>query len=117
MNAIYKQVKGDKIIKWGMSLALFLFIVESFFLLFFYRSLPPVVPLFNQMPWGESTLGTRVEIFLPILIGIIFFILNFFLVTRFYEKMPLLSRMLGITTLLIFMLLLVFVLRTLQLIL
>jgi hypothetical protein len=117
MKKLFKYVKTDKIIRLAISIAFLLLLFEIGFILFSYFSLPPFLPLFNQMTWGDSRLGTRIEIFLPVMITLLFFGLNFFLLNRLYEKMPLVSRMLGITTLLVTILSFIFVARTLQLIL
>ena len=117
MKEIFKHVKGDKIIKWGLSTVVIIIIVEIAIVAIFYFSLPPVIPLFNQMPWGESRLGTKPAIFLPTMIAVAFLILNFSLITRLYEKIPLVSRMLCITTLLIALLSFIFIVRTMSIIL
>jgi hypothetical protein len=117
MKEIFKHVKEDKIIRWGLSLVVLLLIIELLCIFLFYFSLPPVIPLFNQMPWGESRLGAKPAIFLPVAIPLAFLMLNFSLITRLYEKIPLISRMLSITTLLITVLSCIFVVRTLYLIL
>lgn len=117
MKEIIKHIKADKIIRWGISISGILLCVEIGYILLFFFSLPPYIPLYNQMPWGESRLGTRMEIFLPVVITLAFFILNFALLTGLYEKLPLVSRMLSITTLLITLLSVIFVVRTLLLIL
>jgi hypothetical protein len=83
----------------------------------FFLQLPPIVPLFNQLPWGDARLGAKYEIFLPLVITTVFFLFNSFLPRKLYSNMPLVSRILGITTLLCALLSLVFVIRTLQLIL
>ena len=117
MKKLNNLLKTDKIIKWGTLGATILLVFTVIYTLFYYFSLPPFIPIFNQMPWGMARLGTRVEIFMPIAIGIIFFLWNLFFMTKFYDKMPLLSRMLSATTFLICLLTFIFTIRTLQLIL
>lgn len=68
------------------------------------------------MPWGEERLGIKIEIFLPFLITLLFFSLNFFISLRLYEKMPLVSRIVNITSVLLCVLSFIFVIRTIQLI-
>lgn len=116
MNGLFKLVKGDKIIKWGISITIILIVFEVVYISLFYFSLPPIIPLFNQMPWGENRLGAKPAIFLPLLITISFLLLNFFLITRLYEKIPLASRILSITTLLITLLSFIFIFQTLRII-
>ncbi len=117
MNATFKQIKADKIIKWGMGLSVVILAMELAYILFFYFSLPQLIPLFNQMPWGESRLSGKIAIFLPVLIAVSFCLLNFSLLARLYERIPLISRMLSIASLLITLLSAILVFRTLQLIL
>ena len=112
MNELFKLVLEDKITKWGIILSGIFLILEIIFIGVFYFSLPPVLPLFNQMPWGENRLGARPAIFIPVLISIAFLVFNFFILGRLYEKTPLLSRMIGITSLLISILSCIFIVRT-----
>lgn len=112
MKEIFKLVLEDKITKWGMILSGVFLMIEIVFIAAFYFSLPPLLPLFNQMPWGDKRLGIKPAIFIPVLISIAFWIFNFFILARLYEKTPLLSRMIGITTLLLSILSFVFVIRT-----
>src|SRR5437879_222778 len=93
MKKLFKYFRTDKIIKWSLSCASLLLLSEIAYTAFFYPSLPSLVPLFNQLSWGEERLGTRIEIFLPSLIVFLFLICNFFLINRFYEQMPLVSRL------------------------
>lgn len=116
MNELFKHIKSDKIVKWGVILASSLLILQTLYILIAYTSLPPFMPLFNQMPWGEGRLGSKIEIFLPIVITIVYTSVNIFLILKLYTRMPLASRILSITTLLITVLSCIFVTRTLLLI-
>jgi len=117
MKGLFKYTKTDKIVRLGIVTAGLLVLIEAIFTIVFYFSLPPFLPLFNQLPWGEERLGTKVEIFIPVLITFFFLIFNLLLLNRFYERMPLLSRILSITTLLITLLSFIFILQTLRIIL
>lgn len=116
MKELFKHIKSDKIVKWGIILASSILIVQTIYVLIAYISLPPYLPLFNQMPWGEGRLGTKLEIFLPIVITVLYASVNILLIARLYTRMPLASRILGITTLLLSILSCIFVTRTLLLI-
>lgn len=117
MKDLFRYIKSDKIVKWCIILGGILLLSEATYILFFYFSLPPFLPIFNQLPWGEERLGRKIEIFLPSIITISFFVFNLFLLNQLYEKMPLVSRILGITTLLIVIISFIFTLQTLHLIL
>ena len=117
MKELFKHIKSDKIVKWGIIVASSLLIVETLYVLIVYVSLPPYLPLFNQMPWGEERLGSKIEIFLPIIITVLYAAVNTFLIAQLYTRMPLASCILSITTLLVTILSCIFVTRTLLLIL
>ncbi len=116
MKETFNQIKSDKIIRWGMGSAGVIIAIELLYILFSYLSLPPLIPLFNQMPWGESRLSNKLAIFLPLVITFIFFFFNFFLLSKLYKQIPLISRMLSVATLLIALLSAILIFRTFQLI-
>ena len=116
MKEAFKQIKSDKIIRWAMTLACLLLLLHALYLAIFYFSLPPVIPLFNQLPWGEARLGSQIEIGLPLIITGIFIIFNYVFLAKMYSTMPLVSRILSITALLGSLLSFIFIVRTLQLI-
>lgn len=116
MNGIFKLVLNDKIIKSGMIAAGSVLLVAILAIMIFYVSLPPLIPIFNQLPWGPPRLGSTIAFFIPTALALFFFVGNFFLITQLHEKTPLLSRILSITTLLISILSIIFVMRTMQLI-
>lgn len=116
MKGLFKKLNADRIIKLSNYFSIGILLIHLVYIIFLYNFLPPFLPLFNQMPWGEEQLGTRTEIFLPLLITVSFFLLNFFLSNWFYEKMPLVSRILSITALLACVLSSIFIVRTIRLI-
>src|SRR6266513_1206634 len=115
MHGISNKVLHDKITKWGLILSFVFSLFGIAYILVVYFSLPPLLPLFNQMPWGEKRLGIKFAIFLPVIVSLVFLSLNFLIMGRIYEKVPLLSRILSITTLLISILAFIFVIRTIYL--
>lgn len=117
MNEVSNLVKADKIIRWGMTFSFVILLLQAILLGAFFLQTPPIVPLFNQLPWGDTRLGAKYEFFLPLVITTAFFLFNYFLLRKLYISMPLVSRILGITTLLCTLLSTIFVIRTLQLIL
>jgi hypothetical protein len=117
MNEAFKKIQADKIIRIAMSISLGLIVMHALYIAIHFLSLPPVLPLYNQMPWGETRLGSKLEIFIPLAITITFFLFNYFFLARLYNAMPLVSRIIGITTLLVSILSIIFIIRTLQLIL
>lgn len=60
-------MKEKRSIRLGVNIAIFFILISIFSLLFFWRKLPPQIPLFYSHPWGEDQLGQPV--FLWILPG------------------------------------------------
>lgn len=116
MKKLIRRINADKIIRLATYNSLLIILFQLILIVIFYNSLPPVLPLFNQMPWGIERIGTKIEIFLPLLLTTIFTIMNLILGLRIHNKMPLVSRILSITGLLACILSFIFVLRTIQLI-
>ncbi len=117
MNAVYKHILNDKILLVGFFISLICNLITIFLLILFYKQFPPFIPLFNQFPWGDARLGTPILFFIPYFFGLVVLVTNFFLANFIYPKLPLLSRMLSLTTLLCTFFILLFTLQTLQLIL
>ena len=117
MKELFKDIRNDKTTNIGFLTTVIVIIVTFLLTLFFYGRLPPFVPVFNQLPWGEERLGETLTIFVPILTSSLIFILNLITSTLIYKKIPLVSRMLAGTSLLIAALTFLFVIKTIILIL
>ena len=117
MKKLFKYTKTDKIIRLTTQIAATLIVFELLYTAISYFSLPPLVPLYNQLSWGEERLGLRFEFFIPSLIALIFLFSNLLLINKIYEKMPLVARIISITTLLISLLSFIFTVQTLHIIL
>jgi hypothetical protein len=116
MKKLIRVLRSDKIL-FRFSILTLVFILISFlWTLIRYRDLPPIVPIFNQLPWGETRLSEKPGIFLPLIIIASIFALNSVVSTSIYEKTPLISRMLSVTTFLVSLLGLLFIFRTIELI-
>ena len=117
MNVFFKRLSSDKIVVWSFFATLSLVLTNLILTALFYSHLPPVLPLFNQMPWGKARLGTKEQIFIPISIAFLIFIGNLIFSASLYEKIPLVSRIVCITSFLISLFALLFIIRTFQIIL
>jgi hypothetical protein len=117
MKKLLSNIKNDRITSKGYLFTFFLLIITALYALIYYRNLPPFIPLFNQAPWGEQRLIEGIGIFLPILIGTTIAIVNLILSSVFYRKNPLVPRILTLTSFLIAILTLLFIIRTIQIVL
>lgn len=116
MNALYKKLSADKIIIVSLAATSICLITSSICIAFFYRSLPPFVPVFNQMPWGYSRLTSTSMFFLPLFLSFLISIINTVIIYYFYDTMPLASRILAMTGALIAFFIVIFTIQTIQLI-
>lgn len=116
MKDFFKEIIQDKTITSAYFInALFIF-SSIIITLLFYGNLPPLIPIFNQLPWGEQRLGTTVTIFIPILTSLITTISNLIISTIIYKKIPLVARMLAAISLLVGILTLLLEIKTIILI-
>lgn len=117
MNGLIKFLSNDRTIWFSILISLSLLFVSLVLAGLFYRNLPPLIPLFNQLPWGADRLFGKLGIFIPIIVSLVVIIINAFVTRYMYERMPVTARMLNVTGFLISLLTLFFVFRTIQLIL
>lgn len=116
MKVFINDFRKDKITRLGFIGSFVVGLASFVFVLFYYNNLPPFIPVFNQLPWGEQRLGTTIAIFLPILIAFLTLLFNLFFSLLTYMKIPLVSRILAVTSLSVSFLVLLFTVRTVQLI-
>jgi hypothetical protein len=117
MKEFFKDVKSDKL-TFRVFITTCIFILLPIpYILFFYRNLPPYLPIFNQLPWGQSRLAPPWGVFIPSLISFGILISNLVLSSVLYKKAPLVSRMLAVISFIIAILTLLFIFRTIQIVL
>lgn len=112
MKLSIKELFSDKTFLIFFIGSIFFIIIHLIFVLATIKNLPPFVPLFNQMPWGETRLGEKIQIFIPISIAFLFCISNFLISGYFYKSLPLVCRFLAVTSFLISFLAFLLVVRT-----
>lgn len=92
MKEKFNLMFSDQFVRISISLS-FLFVLPLVFLIIYtYQNLPPLIPFFNSMPWGEERLyDSRIAIFLPIILLSVFLI-NIILSTIIYKQFVIISR-------------------------
>lgn len=116
MRKFFKYLKEDRLLLRLFILTVILIIVAIIYILINYSKLPPLLPVFNQLPWGEKRLSQTLGIFIPALVVFLILIFNVIASSVAYPRSPLISRMLAVTSFLTALLMLLFVIRTIQLI-
>jgi hypothetical protein len=116
MKDYFKYLKKDRLLLRLFILSFFVIGLTIIYILINYRNLPPLLPIFNQLPWGEERLSSTPGIFIPSIVVLVILFINIFLSSYFYEKSPLVSRIFAVTSFLTALLTLLFVIRTITLI-
>lgn len=94
MKGKFKLIFTDQFVRISLLLSLLFMIPLIVIIIATYPSLPPLVPFFNSMPWGEDRLAySNLMIFLPILIVLVF-AGNVLQATFSYTKYVLVARIL-----------------------
>jgi len=112
MKDFFREIIKDKIIISAFFTNVFLIIITVAYVLIDYGKLPPFVPVFNQLPWGEQRLGLTITIFIPILVSVLLLAINIFISKIIYKKIPLISRMFAAISLLAGVLTFIFIVKT-----
>ena len=112
MNERFNTLTRDRIVKISNIASVFLLVLSFMYIVFVYSQLPPLIPVFNQLPWGIERLGSKIMIFLPLVINAVVLFINLLFSQMIYEKMPLVVRMMSITALFVSFITLMFVVRT-----
>ncbi len=104
MKDKFKLIISDQFVRISLVLS-FVFIVPlTTIIIVTYSNLPPLIPFFNSMPWGEDRLvGSTVSLFLPLLLlGI--FIANILQASLAYSRYVLVARIVMFNTFLFLLL-------------
>lgn len=116
MNVSIKILRKDKIIFTTFCITVSFLVITLAYILLMLSQLPPFIPLFNQMLWGEERLGGKVYIFIPLVITFVIMITNSILSSVTYSTNPLIARVLSITSFIISFLVTLFIVRTIGLV-
>lgn len=116
MKEFFKGISADKTIASAYLINIFFIIAGVIYILISYGKLPPFIPIFNQLPWGEQRLGDTITIFIPVMVSLLILAINIFASVSIYKKIPLIPRMLATISLLTGILTFLFIVKTITLI-
>jgi len=120
MKEIFKKteaIRNDRITFRGFLGSFILTGISMLYILLFYRKLPPLIPIFNQLPWGEERIIGTPFIFLPVIVSLFISVFNLFYASFVYEKSPLIGRVFAAISFSISSLTFIFIIRTIQIVL
>lgn len=112
MKNFINNIKADKLAYRGFILSMILLLSSIGYIGFYYKKMPPFIPIFNQLPWGYSRITPTIYIFIPISLCFVFIISNLILTSLTYNKNPLIGRMFAATNLIIGAINFIFIVRT-----
>lgn len=117
MRNFINEIKKDRI---TFNIFLFSFvigIVHLIYVLINYKKIPPLIPIFNQLPWGNERLTQTNGIFIPIFLFLCVYVFNFCFVLFLYKRNnPLLGRIIASVTLLLSVVSFIFIVKTILLV-
>lgn len=116
MKDFIKNITSDKLALRGFFISLVLMLLTVLYILINYSNLPPFVPIFNQLPWGNERLTSTIGVFIPTIICAFVFIFNIIFTSIVYNKSPLIARIVAAVTLIIAFMNFLFIIRTIMLI-
>jgi hypothetical protein len=112
MKNLISNITADKLAFRGFVISLFLALLTVFYIIFYYKSLPPLLPIFNQLPWGNDRLVATLGIFIPIAVFTVIFVFNVLFAAAVYSKNPLIARIVSAVTLILSLMNFLFIVRT-----
>lgn len=116
MKEYFKNLKDDRLLLRLFMASFVLIIITFIYILINYSKLPPLLPIFNQLPWGEKRLEETWGIFIPPLLVLLILFANIFISNFTYSRSPLISRMFAVTSFITSILVMLFIARTITLI-
>ncbi len=95
LGSFWQQKGNSKIFRWNL-----IFIISQIVFLFWkFSSLPPQVPLYYSLPWGESQLTQASLLFILPVISLILLLINHLFAIGLVKTSLLLSKLLLIISL------------------
>lgn len=90
----FNSLWQDKEAKASLRIALAILLFSLALLIFTWSKLPPQLPLFYSLPWGEEQLGQPILLLVPPIGCLLWGALNFFLAVFCFKQQPLASKIL-----------------------
>ena len=98
---VQKGVISDKFNLVVFSLCAVFVILQVLILIFYWKRLPPQIPLFYSKPWGHAMLATNFFVWILPMLGAFFVFLNFLIVIFLTRDNKFLSRALVVASLIV----------------
>lgn len=103
--------KSDKFFLFPLTISTFSFLFITIFFFLFYQKLPPKLPLFYSLPWGEPQLGSKEQFLLLPTILILTTLTNTLIASQLHPLQFVLKRILMLSLVFINLIILVTALK------
>jgi hypothetical protein len=107
LGKFWQEKANAKIFKWN----LFFIVLQISFLFWKFSSLPPEVPLYYSLPWGQSQLSSASSLFILPTISLVLLLINHLFAISLAKTSILLSRLLVVVSLIFSLLSLITILQ------
>ena len=97
----FSNIAADKLALRGFLISFLLMLITIVYILLYYSNLPPFIPIFNQLPWGNERLTITLGIFISTIIFGMIFLFNIVFTSIVYNRSPLIARIVAAVTLII----------------
>ena len=92
MKEFLRSILKDKFYIFSLIAIVILLLLQFLAIAFFYKYIPPQIPIFYSQPWGQEQLADKKLIFLFPIQLILLLIINYFLAALFFLKEKLLAK-------------------------
>ncbi len=104
MKEKFKILTSDKTIKYSLIVSIIVWLLATVMIAVLQTMLPPLIPFFNSMPWGEERLASSWWVLSLPVIFLCILVANYILSGFFYKNHPLMARLLVFNALLFLLL-------------
>ncbi len=89
-----KQFTRDNYYRWSIRISLFLIIFASALLLYFWQKLPPQIPFYYSLTWGEEQLAPNISLIFLLSGLLITCLINLIMAFFLHIHLPFYSKLL-----------------------
>jgi hypothetical protein len=111
MKNFIRNISSDKLALRGFFISLLLLLITVLYIIFSYPKLPPFIPMFNQLPWGNDRLASTPGVFISTIVFSFIFLFNIMFTSIVYNKSPLIARIVAAMTLILALMNFLFIIK------
>jgi len=90
--------KQDAVLFWSTSFSILLALLSTSFWAFFYPKLPPQIPLFYSLPWGDAQITSLTQFLLLPTIILLIVLINLLVTWHLHPSQLFIKRVVALST-------------------